>query len=83
MNIDMFTLTPPGAAENYICHDLMGITCCRATGDRNLIKAKLVKYLSHYKKCFGFDVLKDHLHAFIAGEGKATASNKTLNYSGI
>lgn len=83
MNIDVFTLTPPGAAENYICHDLMGITRCRATGDRSLIKAKLAKYLSHYKKCFGFDVLKNCLHLFIDGEEKATASDKTLNYSGI
>lgn len=63
MNIDVFTLTPPGAAENYICHDLMGITCCTATGDRSLIKAKLIKYLSHYKNIL-FQYPKEPLACF-------------------
>lgn len=72
MNIDVFTLTSPGAAENYICHDLMGITCCTATGDRSLIKAKLIKYLSHYKKMFCCKYPKNHFHVCIDGERKVT-----------
>jgi len=50
MNIDVFTLTSPGAAENEICHDLMGIICCRATSDKDLMKAKLAKYLCNCNK---------------------------------
>jgi len=50
MNIDVLTLAPPAIAGNYICHDIMGIVCCRATSDRVLIKAKLAKHPSNYNK---------------------------------
>lgn len=79
MNIDVFTLTSPGAAENCICHDLMGITCCTATGDRSLIKAKLIKYLSHYKKMFCFKCPKEPLACFHwwRREGNSGLQDKT------